>query len=87
MIVISSTELRNDTEKYLDIAKTQKVVIQRKGTDTFVLTHETYLNPDEDFHRAISMEDFRNGAKKHIKELYRQEKIYNHVVAQFFSDL
>jgi len=29
MIVISSTELRNDTEKYLDIAKTQKVVIQR----------------------------------------------------------
>ena len=75
MIVISSTELRNDTEKYLDIAKTQKVVIQREGTDSFVLTQESYLSPDEDFHRAISMEDFRNGAKEHIRKLYSQEKV------------
>ena len=74
MIVISSTELCNDTEKYLDIAKTQKVVIQRKGADTFVLTQESYLSPDEDFHRAISMEDFRNGAKEHIRKLYSQKK-------------
>ena len=46
MIVISSTELRNNTEKYLDIAKTQKVVIQREGTDSFVLTQELHLSPD-----------------------------------------
>ena len=75
MIVISSTELRNNTEKYLDIAKTQKVVIQRDGADTFVLTQESYLYPDEDFHRAISMEDFRNGAKEHIRKLYSKEKV------------
>jgi Phd_YefM. len=75
MIVISSTELRNNTEKYLDIAKTQKVVIQREGTDTFILTQETYLHPDDDFHRAISLEDFRKGAKEHIRKLYNQEKI------------
>jgi len=75
MIVISSTELRNDTEKYLDIAKTQKVVIQREGTDSFVLTQELHLSPDEDFHRAISMEDFRKGAKEHIRKLYSQEKV------------
>ena len=75
MIVISSTELRNDTEKYLDIAKTQKVVIQREGTETFVLTQESYLHPDEDFHRAISVEDFRNGAKEHIRKLYSKEKV------------
>ena len=57
MIVISSTELRNDTEKYLD-------------TESFVLTQELYLSPDEDFHRAISIEDFRKGAKEHIRKLY-----------------
>ena len=74
MIVISSTELCNNTEKYLDIAKTQKVIIQRGGIDTFILTQEEYLSPDEDFHRAISMEDFRNGAKEHIRKLYSKEK-------------
>ena len=75
MIVISSTELRNNTEKYLDIAKTQKVVIKSEGVDTFVLTKETYFHPDEEFNRAISMEEFRNGAKEHIKKLYSKEKV------------
>ena len=74
MIVISSTELSNNTEKYLDIARTQKVVIQRGEIDTFILSQEEYLHPDEDFHRAISMEDFRNGAKEHIRKLFNQEK-------------
>lgn len=73
MIVISSAELRGNMKKYLDIAKTQKVVIQRGKTETFVLTAETYLQPDEDFHRAISIEDFKEGAKKHIHKLYSKD--------------
>lgn len=32
---------------------------------------ETDLQPDEDFHRAISIDDFRSGAKEHIRNLYR----------------
>ncbi|MDH6312726.1 hypothetical protein M2137_001501 [Parabacteroides sp. PFB2-10] len=30
--------------------------------------------PDDDFYRAINMEDFAIGAKKHIRELYKQDK-------------
>jgi len=74
MIVISSAELRNNMKKYLDIAKTERVVIQRGRTETFVLTGETYLQPDEDFHRAIGLEEFKEKAKEHIQKLYRQEK-------------
>lgn len=74
MIVISSAELRNNMKKYLDIAKREKVVIQRGKTETFVLSQETYLQPDEDFYRAISMEDFKAGAKEHIRKLYSQKE-------------
>ncbi len=74
MIVISSAELRNNMKKYLDLAKTQKVVIQRGKTETFVLSHETYLEPDEDFNRAISMEEFAKGAKENIRKLYKEGK-------------
>ncbi len=39
MLVISSAELRNNMKKYLDIAKSEEVIIQRgKETETFVLS-------------------------------------------------
>lgn len=74
MLVISSAELRNNMRKYLDLAKTQQIVIQRGKTETFVLSEERYLTPDEDFHRAISLEEFKEGAKKHIRTLFSQKK-------------
>lgn len=74
MIVINSAELRNNMKKYLDAAKTETVIIQRGKTDTFVLSNGTHLQPDEDFHRAISFEEFREGAKAHIRELYSRKK-------------
>ena len=52
MRVISSSELRNNMEKYLDLAADEKIVIQRGRNETFVLMREDYLAPDEDLKRA-----------------------------------
>lgn len=44
-------------EKYLDLAVKEKIVIQRGGNETFVLTREQYLEPDDDLRRAITAEE------------------------------
>ncbi len=74
MRVISSAELRNNMKKYLDLATSEQIVIQRGRKETFVLQKKEYLEPDEDFNRAISLEEFREGAKEHISALYSQNK-------------
>lgn len=57
MRTISPSELRNNMEKYLDLAVKEKIVIQRGGNETFVLTREQYLEPDDDLRRAITAEE------------------------------
>ena len=74
MLVISSAELRNNMKKYLDIAKSEEVIIQRGKTETFVLSMQKHLSPDEDLARAISMDDLLSGVKEDIREMYRTAK-------------
>ena len=56
-------------KKYLDLAAQEQIIIQRGRKETFVLQKREYLEPNEDFNRAISLEQFREGAKEHIKTL------------------
>jgi hypothetical protein len=56
-------------KKYLDLAAHEQIIIQRGRKETFVLQKREYLEPNEDFNRAISLEQFREGAKEHIKTL------------------
>ncbi len=74
MRVISSAELRGNLKKYLDLARSEQIVIQRGRTETFVLRKEEYLKPDEDFYRGISMDEFTSEAKAHLRELYSEDK-------------
>lgn len=74
MLVISSAELRNNMKKYLDIAKSEEVIIQRGKTETFVLSMQKHLTPDEDLAQAISMDDLLSGVKEDIREMYRAAK-------------
>ena len=60
--------------KYLDIAKSEEVIIQRGKTETFVLSMQKHLTPDEDLARAISMDDLLSGVKEDIREMYRTAK-------------
>jgi len=72
MLVISSAELRNNMKKYLDLAKTQQVVIQRGKTETFVLSEERYLSPDEDLARAITAEQLLGRVIPRIEKMFEK---------------
>lgn len=74
MRVISSSELRNNMKKYLDLAVNEKIVIQRGKNETFVLTREDYLEPDEDLKRAVSAQDLLLGIEADIREAYRKRQ-------------
>lgn len=74
MRVISSSELRNNMKKYLDLAVNEKIVIQRGKNETFVLTREDYLEPDEDLKRAVSAQDLLAGIEADIREAYRKKQ-------------
>lgn len=74
MRVISSSELRNNMKKYLDLAANENIVIQRGKNETFVLTREDYLEPDEDLKRAVSAQDLLLGIEADIREAYRKRQ-------------
>jgi len=73
MVVISSAELRNNMEKYLDIAKVEKVVIQRGRTEVFVLSTPQDNLPD-DFSSAITAEELLIGIEADIKEIFQSAR-------------
>ncbi len=74
MRVISSAELRNNMKKYLDLAASEQIIIQRGKNETFVLQKQEYLEPDEDLKRAISMNELLDGVKEDIRKIYRKGK-------------
>lgn len=73
MRVISPSELKDNMQKYLDLASDEKIVIQRDGNETFILTREDYLEPDEDLRRAISAQELLIGIEADIRKAYREK--------------
>ena len=72
MRVISSSELRNNMKKYLDLAVNEKIIIQRGRSEAFVLSKEEYLEPEEDLKRAITGQELLKGIEADIREAYRK---------------
>jgi hypothetical protein len=73
MIVIDSVELRNNIEKYLDLATTETVVIQRNKTETFMLSKLPPIS-DADLSRAITADELLAGIKSDIQAMYANGK-------------
>ncbi len=72
MIVISSAELRGNMKKYLDLASSEQVFVQRGKDETFELVKRQHIKePDADFYRSISMEEFRKRAHEMIEDMYK----------------
>jgi hypothetical protein len=59
-------------KKYLDLAGTETVVIQRGKTETFVLRAEKHLSPDTDLARAITMDELLAGVKEDLRDIYKK---------------
>jgi hypothetical protein len=73
MRVISSVELRNNIKKYLDLATTETIVIQRGKMDAFMLSKLTNI-PDTDLSCAITVDELLAGIKSDIREMYANDK-------------
>jgi hypothetical protein len=72
MRVISSAELRNNMKKYLDLARDERIIIQRGKNETFVLTKEEYLEPDEDLANAITAEEMLKRVIPRIEKMFKK---------------
>lgn len=61
-------------KRYLDLAANEQIIIQRGKKETFVLKKQERLHTDADLARAISLQEFREGAKQHIRTLFSSKK-------------
>ena len=73
MLVISSSELRNNMKKYLDLAKDETVVIQRGRTETFVLSRQERLSPDASLASTVTAEELLIGIEEDIKKMFSRK--------------
>ena len=73
MVIISSAELRNNMKKYLDLAKTEKVVIQRGRNETFVLVAQNNM-AEEDLSRAITVDEVIARVSEGLKEMFERKE-------------
>ena len=72
MVIIRSTELRSNMKKYLDMAKTDPVLIQRGKNETFVLSVQQ--NPIEyDLSRAITVDDVIARVREGLTEMFEKK--------------
>lgn len=76
MVIISSAELRNNMKKYLDIAKTEKVVIQRGRNETFVLVAQNNA-ADEDLRRAITVDEVLERVREGLNDMFERKECSN----------
>ena len=88
MTVVSTKEFNTDQEKYFDMALEEQVYVQN-GSNMFLLmyqnidnmnicheasVYEEVLEPDDDFRRAITMDEFLIGVKEDLREIFRKGK-------------
>lgn len=73
MVVISSSELRGNMKKYLDIAKREQVLIQRGKNETFVLMVQQ--NPvEQDLARAITVDEVIAKVREGLTEMFEKKE-------------
>ena len=73
MVVISSAELRNNMKKYLDLARTERVVIQRGRNESFVLIAQNNAS-DEDLSRAITVDDVIERVREGLTQMFERKE-------------
>jgi len=79
MTVVSSKEFATKPARYYNLAINEQVVIKR-GNNMFHLMYKpvekakerVYFEPDEDFYRSISADEFRDGALKIIDKIFNK---------------
>ena len=73
MVVISSAELRNNMKKYLDLARSERVIIQRGRDESFVLIAQNNA-PEADLARAITVDDVIERVREGLTEMFERKE-------------
>ena len=73
MVVISSAELRNNMKKYLDMARTERVIIQRGRDESFVLIAQNNA-PEADLARAIMVDDVIERVREGLTQMFERKE-------------
>ena len=77
MTLISSNEFAVNQQRYLNLARNEDVCIQN-GEEMYPLLctsieKQPILEPDEDFYKAITMEEVRERLHRVIDKLYAKQ--------------
>lgn len=72
---ISSSELRSNMKKHLDMARTEQIVIQRGKNETYILTRQEQISPDNDINRALTAEELLTGIENDIKDYFKKSNL------------
>ena len=78
MTVVSSKEFVSNEDKYFGLAMKEQLFI-RKGDNVFLVSVandgiQKHKKPDDDFRRAITMDEFLIGVKEDLREIYKNVK-------------
>ena len=82
MTVVSTKEFNAHQDMYLDMAIDEDIFVKR-GDLTYLVSivgngysseYDEVLEPDEDFRRAITMDEFLIGVKEDLREIFRKGK-------------
>ena len=73
MVVISSAELRSNMKKYLDLAKSEQVLIQRGKNETFVLTAQQN-SVEYGLSRAITVDEVIARVREGLTEMFERKE-------------
>ena len=72
---ISSSELRSNMKKHLDMARTEQIVIQQGTNETYILTRQSKISPDNDINIALTSEYLLTGIKSDIKDYFKKSNL------------
>ena len=87
MTVVNSKEFAANQKKYFDLAVSDEVLI-RRGRNRFHLIcttanntneYEEVLEPDDDFYRAITMDELRKRVGRDIHQWYTERNESNSI--------
>ena len=73
MTVVSSKEFASNQEKCFDMALNEQIYVQRESDNImFIVTRDKkkHKKPNNDFRRAITMDEFRLMVKEDIHQIY-----------------
>ncbi len=78
MKTISNREFAGNLDHYFDVAREQDEVRVKKGREMYRLVYEAsmpqqpILEPDDDYRRAISCDEFKERALETVEKVHRK---------------